>query len=571
MSTSAKKSDNAAEALYSTAPLGSGRESQNHDGLTSHLKDFVDRAFATLKALCFSPDLFIIIVYPDRAPRMEWAAGHFLPHVSKQFSPEAEPLVSLLRKTEVTVFPESNRIKGADPTFLSLPSGSLALVPLELTGDILAVIGVWQEQGHGRITPERLQALRNFAEMTELAASTADLSHDVQTQQMRLDLLNQEMGEIRRFYSQFSEAISQCFWVVDAVQGHVLMVSENFERVWGASRQILAEGLTGFMSSVCPEDRDRVLSAYHLSFGRSLDIEMRVIDQKGELRWIWLRSFATCDLADDGTPARLVLIADDITEKKSLEEVMRDREAHLIDQAKRIALSDLASGVAHEINNPLTVIIGRASEIRRHVREGKGDPAHLERLAERIETMSVRISQIILSLKALARKDSAQRLHYSTFQQVFNDVVDLSAEKFKSAGVRLTIPQFPSNLGAQMNPTLISQLILNLINNAFDAVQKEKEKWVEIDYTEDAESIFIYVTDSGPGIPIKIRNRIFDPFFTTKDAGKGTGLGLSLALGIASHHHGSLRIDHLHPHTRFSLQLPKRQPPTPGSGTTSAA
>ena len=122
----------------------------------------------------------------------------------------------------------------------------------------------------------------------------------------------------------------------------------------------------------------------------------------------------------------------------------------------------------------------------------------------------------------------------------------------------------PDSMRAEMNETLVAQLILNLVNNSLDAVQGEASAWVRVEFTEDRDSVYISVMDSGPGIPIKIRSRIFDPFFTTKSPGRGTGLGLSLATSIAVHHHGSLRLDTLATHTRFVFQLPKVSPgPSP--------
>jgi C4-dicarboxylate-specific signal transduction histidine kinase len=143
---------------------------------------------------------------------------------------------------------------------------------------------------------------------------------------------------------------------------------------------------------------------------------------------------------------------------------------------------------------------------------------------------------------------------------IINELKDLATARFGAHDVTLEFGELRANIELEMNPTLISQVVLNLMNNALDAVVEQKEKWVKVDFAEDNDSLFVSVTDSGPGIPIKNRGRIFDAFFTTKEPGKGTGLGLSLASSIAAHHHGSLRLDTLHPRTRFVLQLPKRQP-----------
>jgi C4-dicarboxylate-specific signal transduction histidine kinase len=221
---------------------------------------------------------------------------------------------------------------------------------------------------------------------------------------------------------------------------------------------------------------------------------------------------------------------------------------------------DLATGVAHEINNPLTVIVGKAAELKRLAGRGELDANSVLAAADKIQTTSIRISEIIKSLKSLARQDRSRPLAAYSFNTIVNEIRDLSSERFKDGGVKLEILSPPESLTTEMNPTLISQLILNLVNNAFDAIALKPDKWVRVEFLEDEQSVFIGVVDCGNGIPIKIRNRIFDPFFTTKEPGKGTGLGLSLSASIAAHHHGVLRLDTLHLHTRFVLQLPKRQP-----------
>ena len=145
-----------------------------------------------------------------------------------------------------------------------------------------------------------------------------------------------------------------------------------------------------------------------------------------------------------------------------------------------------------------------------------------------------------------------------SLERLAREVQDVASERFKVGGVRLEIETPPATMMADMNETLVSQLILNLVNNAYDAVQSFSEKWVKVEFSDDADSVYISVTDSGAGIPIKNRSRIFDPFFTTKPPGQGTGLGLSLATSIAAHHHGSIRLDTLSARTRFVFQLPKQ-------------
>ena len=103
----------------------------------------------------------------------------------------------------------------------------------------------------------------------------------------------------------------------------------------------------------------------------------------------------------------------------------------------------------------------------------------------------------------------------------------------------------------------ISQVLVNLLGNAYDAVIGQTSPWIAVDCVEDSNNFIISITDSGPGIPEEIRERVFIPFFTTKPVGKGTGLGLSLCARIAANHGGTLRIDETNEFTCFVLTLSK--------------
>ncbi|HEX4924120.1 MAG TPA: ATP-binding protein, partial [Bdellovibrionales bacterium] len=115
-------------------------------------------------------------------------------------------------------------------------------------------------------------------------------------------------------------------------------------------------------------------------------------------------------------------------------------------------------------------------------------------------------------------------------------------------------------------PTQISQVLLNLLNNAHDAVAEQTEKWVKLDVRDLGDSVELSVTDSGAGIPPEIQEKIMQPFFTTKQIGEGTGLGLSISKGLVDSHHGQLRLDAKSKNTRFVVLLPKTQQPADMKG-----
>ena len=132
------------------------------------------------------------------------------------------------------------------------------------------------------------------------------------------------------------------------------------------------------------------------------------------------------------------------------------------------------------------------------------------------------------------------------------------SEKLKKNGVTLEIGELPNQLSVHCRGNQMSQVILNLLNNANDAISHLPEKWIRLEVEQTDNAILIAVSNSGPKIPPEVAEQIFRPFFTTKPVGKGTGLGLSISMRIMGDHKGSLSLDEFSAHTRFVISLPKR-------------
>ena len=115
------------------------------------------------------------------------------------------------------------------------------------------------------------------------------------------------------------------------------------------------------------------------------------------------------------------------------------------------------------------------------------------------------------------------------------------------------------DLPLDCRPVQISQVLLNLLSNALDAVENTENPWIaiEAEAIPEKQEIEIRITDSGPGIPNAVAEKMMNPFFTTKPSGKGTGLGLSISTRIMQEHGGTLRLDRSHPYTQFILRLPR--------------
>ncbi len=285
-------------------------------------------------------------------------------------------------------------------------------------------------------------------------------------------------------------------------------------------------------------------------------------------------------LTESGETRGTVCVVQDITLKQGLENSMLefcDRlqgEVHSREEAekklaaqfqrgvaasKMAALGEMAGGIAHEINTPLA-IIGLASEKIPHL--VMTEPIDRERIIEfnqKIERTVKRISKIVSGLRAFSRDGSRDSFQKEDLRRIIDDTLTLCSEKLAFHQVRLLTDEIPEALSLECRAIQVSQILLNLLGNAHDAVAKLSTKWIRLSVLEQSSYVEISVSNSGPPIAPSIQDRLFEPFFTTKTVGKGTGLGLSISKGIAEDHGGKLFLDKRSPFPRFVLRLPRVQ------------
>lgn len=224
------------------------------------------------------------------------------------------------------------------------------------------------------------------------------------------------------------------------------------------------------------------------------------------------------------------------------------------------ALGEMAGGIAHEINTPLSIITMSSDAAFELLENDELDKDEMKRYLSSILTTVTRISNLIRCLRYVARDAGRDPFDHHSVIALLKDAIELSQAKFKQANIRLFFDENQSDIEIDCRAVQISQVLLNLLNNAVDAIDDLKidSKWVEIKIQDDADHVVISVIDCGSGIPTDIAEKIMQPFFTTKSVDKGTGLGLSISLGIIQEHNGSLSIDTNSPNTRFDIRLPKK-------------
>lgn len=237
----------------------------------------------------------------------------------------------------------------------------------------------------------------------------------------------------------------------------------------------------------------------------------------------------------------------------ALENDLRNQE--LIHAAGMISLGEMAGNMAHEINNPLTVIQGNASMIRHELDKKPWDFEKLKRYLERIEKTSQRMSKIVCSLRMLTRQDLNPQMEDVYVTEILSSVTDLCSEKLKSRDIALKVKDI-ENILIRVHATQLTQVLLNLLSNSLDAVERYEEKWIEIKGYSLSGNYVFEVIDSGPGLPAEVADKIMSPFFTTKEKGKGTGLGLPISKKIMCSHGGDIYLDRKSPKTKFIVTLP---------------
>lgn len=254
----------------------------------------------------------------------------------------------------------------------------------------------------------------------------------------------------------------------------------------------------------------------------------------------------------NGQVIGLVNIVSDITEQKQLRE-------QLLQSEKMAAMGQLVAGVAHELNNPLTGIIGYAELLLRRGATANGDTGKDLRA---IRGEAERASRIVHNLLSFARKQPAQK-SYANINRAVSTVVELRRYELNLNNIILEMELDEHLSRTMIDLHQVEQILLNIINNAEHAIMGKGEGGtIRVGTQTTGSGIVLTVEDDGPGVGADVITQIFNPFFTTKEVGKGTGLGLSICYGIVKDHGGDIRVESVEGQgARFVIEFPLTEPP----------
>jgi signal transduction histidine kinase len=225
------------------------------------------------------------------------------------------------------------------------------------------------------------------------------------------------------------------------------------------------------------------------------------------------------------------------------------------------ALGTFTNGLANELNNPLAIIAGHRFRLSSMIDSRSFNIHEFEKSLGKIDQAVNRMIAVIDALKVYSQDPQGQEiLKTFSLRETIKYTIDLCRDKVVSRGIKLLTPELGDATMEGHQGQLI-QVLLILIDNAIDALEHVSEKTIRIELQPLPDTIRIAVIDSGPGVPLGLRNKIWDPFFTSKDPFRHKGLGLSIASGIISNHRGRVLLDEATPETRFVVELPRTRRP----------
>ena len=356
---------------------------------------------------------------------------------------------------------------------------------------------------------------------------------------------------------------------VDAIvtieaSGAIESVNPAAERMFGYGRgELTGRNVSMLMPAPWREEHDRYIARYlRTGEARIIGIGREIEAQRKD------GSVFPVDLAvsEVRLPGRRLFtgIIRDLTERREMEERARLRLEGAAHTARLLELGEMCSGIVHEVNQPLAAIVSFADGCLRMVRDGRAEPALIEDTLGRVAEQGGRAGEILSRLRGLVRKEET-RCETFGLGEVIEEVLPLLDHERRRRGVRVEIESEPGLPGVSADRVHVEQILLNLLRNAFHAVEGAEERRVRVRLTgaapgrgrgaDTSAGVRLMVEDSGPGITPQQRDRIFEPFYTTRP--NGLGVGLAISRSLAERHGGRLRAEANDAGgARFVLELP---------------
>jgi PAS domain S-box-containing protein len=406
---------------------------------------------------------------------------------------------------------------------------------LEYDGATIGIFRIGLSLDEVRAVEDRMKRRLIIISLVLAAIGIVVLSIIFTTQNLKT--VSNEFKKFKTFTSTVLENMGEAVIVVDDQNKITLfnkssqqLFKKNEDEVLNREVAELSADISAALEQYCKNNDDKCAD---------VSIETSTND---ELKYLNLNFTRNKD--DDGKDNYIIVI-NDLTDARKLEEESKRKE-------KLSAMGELASGVAHEIRNPINAIGMIAQRLDKEFKV-KNESDEYHSITSLLRSEVTRINRIITQFLSYAKPLDIQLKKVSA-KEFFDDIYRLFSEQAKLKGAQL-IKLSDQSFEMTIDPELIKQSLMNLIQNAIDAVGKSGK--VEINYFEKQNNLIVEITDNGKGIPEKIKNKVFDLYYTTKP--EGTGLGLSIVQKIIAEHKGTIEVlSEVDKYTKFKITIPPK-------------
>lgn len=360
------------------------------------------------------------------------------------------------------------------------------------------------------------------------------------------------LEKAHRFFQECYEHFPGFLYVLDK-KGKIIYANNSFcSHIGKTPQDIVNKSFDAITKDIVTDSGDKVEMVKNI-----VKFEQEIKDKEGNKN-----IYSVCEYPffnQDGVVYCKGYFCVDISREKSLINELEQEKAYTLNQSKLASLGEVAAGMAHEINNPLFIISGSSKVLQKLMEEEIVENNRVNGLFGKIDNTVDRIGKIIKSMKNISRDTSNEEFDECLISDIYDDMEGLFSERAKNHSVDLKFVKGDDfdSLSINCKRIQLTQVLINLISNAMDAISELEEKWIKVEVNSNHSFLEFIITDSGNGIPDSLKEKIFTPFFTTKEVGKGTGIGLSLSHRIISEHDGSLSIDEKCENTKFIVKLPK--------------
>jgi PAS domain S-box-containing protein len=379
------------------------------------------------------------------------------------------------------------------------------------------------------------------------------LSHETQKTETELRSANERLNNSQTFLKSIIENLPLAFYTRD-MENRYILVNSEFEKLFNLKKneilfktdsEILAKSNVDFLSLYDEEVYKSQSSKIFEAAIRSEGGEKTFLCTKFPILGPQQETFGICGIALD------------ISERVAAQKQLDDQRALIIDNERLLALTDMANGMSHEINNPLAILQMIHTKLSRNLTTDTSSVEDVKETLNKMDSAVQRIGFIVTALRKFIEKPKYDRQESIDLKNLIDEILALSNQKIIQAGIELVIKTSGAPFNIIGQPSEIRQVIYNLLSNSFDALVNIPQGSITISTYYLKDNVRIMVQDSGPGIPKELESKLFQPFFTTKDVGAGKGLSLSVAKGIIHSHGGKLIYDSANELTTFVIELPR--------------